>query len=330
MHGDLETDHDVLVTLHRFTLATAEQLHQLHGGTALIKQTQKRLTRLHADGLAEFVTLPQADQAKAWHLTAQGAAVAATFPEARRPSAQALDGEQLAVRHGREHLLDVGRIHAAFVADARTRGEGCGPLDLLPAPELPVEGGSVYRPAAELVLVSGEGGGVLGEGGVQRRACLPGLGVDDRLRQVTARAGAEDDPAVDQGHPAVQAVDVALRPAAGKSGALVESADSVVPAPAQPHRTTHQRGVEDRTAQIPVGGRGAAAARGQSQPVGRGGGIRVGAGGVGGHRAVPPEVGRPWRQVVEADAVSTGALTRVMDSAGLRNASQTKETPSDR
>ncbi|MFH9355562.1 hypothetical protein [Kitasatospora sp. NPDC017646] len=31
MRGDLETDHDVLVTLHRFTLATAEQLHQLHG-----------------------------------------------------------------------------------------------------------------------------------------------------------------------------------------------------------------------------------------------------------------------------------------------------------
>ncbi|MGW2378032.1 hypothetical protein [Kitasatospora sp. NPDC001683] len=49
-----------------------------------------------------------------------------------------LDGEQLAVRHGREHLLDVGRIHSAFVADARERGEACGPLDLLPAPALPV------------------------------------------------------------------------------------------------------------------------------------------------------------------------------------------------
>ncbi|MFD0277808.1 hypothetical protein ACFVHB_28405 [Kitasatospora sp. NPDC127111] len=34
MHGDLETDHDVQVSLHRFTLATAEQLHQLHGGAA--------------------------------------------------------------------------------------------------------------------------------------------------------------------------------------------------------------------------------------------------------------------------------------------------------
>ncbi|MFJ7250179.1 replication-relaxation family protein [Kitasatospora sp. NPDC098652] len=157
MHGDLETDHDVLVTLHRFTLATAEQLHQLHGGTALIKQTQKRLTRLHADGLADFVTLPQAGRAKAWHLTAQGAAVAATFPEARRPSAQALDGEQLAVRHGREHLLDVGRIHAAFVADARARGEACGPLDLLPNSEQSVAGSGVYRPAAELAYTAGTG-----------------------------------------------------------------------------------------------------------------------------------------------------------------------------
>ncbi|MEU9047169.1 MULTISPECIES: hypothetical protein [unclassified Kitasatospora] len=46
MYGDLETDHDVLVTLHRFALATAEQLHQLQGGAAGIKQTQKRMARL--------------------------------------------------------------------------------------------------------------------------------------------------------------------------------------------------------------------------------------------------------------------------------------------
>jgi hypothetical protein len=34
---------------------------------------------------------------------------------------------------GREHLLDVGRIHAAFVTDAlaRARGEAGGPLDLV-------------------------------------------------------------------------------------------------------------------------------------------------------------------------------------------------------
>ncbi|MFJ8473566.1 hypothetical protein [Kitasatospora sp. NPDC094011] len=62
-----------------------------------------------------------------------------------------------AVRHGRGHLLDVGRIHAAFVVDARTRGEACGPLDLLPAPELPVEGGGVYRPAAELTYTADTG-----------------------------------------------------------------------------------------------------------------------------------------------------------------------------
>ncbi|MFJ6385850.1 hypothetical protein ACIQI7_38330 [Kitasatospora sp. NPDC092039] len=36
----------------------------------------------------------------------------------RRP-----DTEQFAVRHGREHLLDTGPIHAAFVADTRQRGE---------------------------------------------------------------------------------------------------------------------------------------------------------------------------------------------------------------
>ncbi|WP_435652361.1 hypothetical protein [Kitasatospora purpeofusca] len=61
------------------------------------------------------------------------------------------------MRRGREHLLDVGRIHAAFVADARERGEACGPLDLLPAPELPAKGGGVYRPAAELAYTVGTG-----------------------------------------------------------------------------------------------------------------------------------------------------------------------------
>ncbi|WP_369185863.1 replication-relaxation family protein [Streptomyces sp. Y1] len=186
MHGDLETDHDVLVTLHRFTLATAEQLHQLHGGTAGIKQTQKRLTRLHTDGLADFVTLPQAGRAKAWHLTAQGAAVAATFPEARRTHAQTLDSEQLAVRHGREHLLDVGRIHTAFVADARQRGEDCGPLDLRPTPQLPV-GAAAYRPAAELAYTAGTG-----DQRHRLRAFVerhrPGVGAEETAAQLAACA----------------------------------------------------------------------------------------------------------------------------------------------
>ncbi|MFE4977748.1 replication-relaxation family protein [Kitasatospora sp. NPDC056651] len=95
------------MTLARFTLATAEQLHQLHGGQAGLKQTQKRMSRLHAEGLAEFVTLPQAGRTKAWHLTAAGAAVSATFPEARRPGHPAV-AEQAALRYGRGHLLDRG------------------------------------------------------------------------------------------------------------------------------------------------------------------------------------------------------------------------------
>ncbi|MQS16587.1 hypothetical protein F7Q99_31470 [Streptomyces kaniharaensis] len=76
----------------------------------LIKQTQKRRTRLHAEGLAEFVTLPQAGRAKAWHLTAAGSAVAATFPGARRSDAQAPAAEQLAVRHARSKAHDLGGV----------------------------------------------------------------------------------------------------------------------------------------------------------------------------------------------------------------------------
>ncbi|MFD0567807.1 replication-relaxation family protein [Kitasatospora saccharophila] len=137
MTGDLETDHAVLVTLARFTLATAEQLHQLHGGQAGLKQTQKRLSRLHTEGLAHFVTLPQAGRAKAWYLTAAGASATAAFPETRRPNgtgANAAAATEDALRYGRSHFLNLGRIHCAFVADARARGESCGPLDLTPPP----------------------------------------------------------------------------------------------------------------------------------------------------------------------------------------------------
>ncbi|MDH6710088.1 hypothetical protein P3T27_006837 [Kitasatospora sp. MAA19] len=182
----LETDHDVLVTLHRFTLATAEQLHQLHGGAAGIKQTQKRLTRLQAEGLAELVTLPQAGRAKAWHLTAAGSAVTATFPEALRPTAPVPGSENPAVQHGREHLLDIGRIHAAFVTDARTRGEACGPLDLVPAPELPT-GAEVYRPAAHLAYTAGTG-----DERHRQRAFIerhrPGVGDEQTAAQLAACA----------------------------------------------------------------------------------------------------------------------------------------------
>ncbi|MEE1783018.1 replication-relaxation family protein [Streptomyces sp. SP17BM10] len=156
MTGDLETDHDVLVTLARFTLATAEQLHQLHGGQAGLKQTQKRLTRLHTEGLAGFITLPQAGRAKAWHLTAAGASATAAFPETRHPdgTSAAAAAEPDALRYGRSHFLNLGRIHCAFVTDARTRSEDCGPLDLTPAPEYRAEDGQVYRPAAELAYTA--------------------------------------------------------------------------------------------------------------------------------------------------------------------------------
>ncbi|MGW4809225.1 replication-relaxation family protein [Kitasatospora sp. NPDC004272] len=157
MTGDLETDHDVLVTLARFTLATAEQLHQLHGGQAGLKQTQKRLSRLHTEGLAHFVTLPQAGRAKAWYLTAAGASATAAFPETRRPdgTSAAAAAEQDALRYGRSHFLNLGRIHCAFVADARARGESCKPLDLTPAPEHRAgPGGPLYRPAAELAYTA--------------------------------------------------------------------------------------------------------------------------------------------------------------------------------
>ncbi|MFI5649003.1 hypothetical protein [Kitasatospora sp. NPDC051705] len=73
------------------------------------------------------------------------------------------------------------------------------------------------QPVLLVVLLQGVLGvvGVLGEGGMQRRAGLPRLSVDNGLRQ-GARQGAEDDPALHQGHPAVEAVDVALGSAPGR------------------------------------------------------------------------------------------------------------------
>ncbi|WP_387319896.1 hypothetical protein, partial [Neobacillus sp. NPDC058068] len=106
------------------------------------------------DGTASRPLVPAVGRAKAWHLTAAGSAGAATFPETLCPSAPVPGSEKPAVRHGREPLLDVGRIHAAFVTDARARGEACGPLGLVPAPELPVASGGVYRPAAHLAYTA--------------------------------------------------------------------------------------------------------------------------------------------------------------------------------
>ncbi|MEV0535857.1 hypothetical protein [Kitasatospora sp. NPDC050463] len=77
--------------------------------------------------------------------------------KARRPGHQAAAAEQAALRYGRGHLLDLGRVHTAFVADARARGEGCGPL---PAPEHPAgPAGDMYRPAAELAYTATTTGG---------------------------------------------------------------------------------------------------------------------------------------------------------------------------
>ncbi|MFE7527693.1 hypothetical protein ACFU7Y_18545 [Kitasatospora sp. NPDC057542] len=102
-----------------------------------------------------FVTLPQAGRTKAWHLAGQGAAVTATFPEARRPDGPAAAAEQTALRYGRSHLLDLGRVHTAFVTEARQRGESCRPLDLVPAPEHRAgPDKDTYRPAAELAYTA--------------------------------------------------------------------------------------------------------------------------------------------------------------------------------
>ncbi|MFJ2864141.1 hypothetical protein [Kitasatospora sp. NPDC087314] len=56
--------------------------------------------------------------------TAAGSAVTAAFPEALRPGVPVPGAEKPAVRHGREYLLDVGRIHVAFATDACQHGEG--------------------------------------------------------------------------------------------------------------------------------------------------------------------------------------------------------------
>ncbi|WP_327072110.1 hypothetical protein OG196_00225 [Kitasatospora purpeofusca] len=63
--------------------------------------------------------------------------------------------EQIALRYGRGHLLDLGRVHTAFVTDARRRGESCGPLDLVPAPAYPTSPDTgPYEPAAELAYTA--------------------------------------------------------------------------------------------------------------------------------------------------------------------------------
>ncbi|MFE0462774.1 transposase family protein [Kitasatospora sp. NPDC058965] len=142
-----------------------------------------------------------------------------------------------------------------------------------------------------LVLGEGGAGGVPGEGGVQRRAGRPRLGVDDGLRQ-GARLGAVDDPHPPPGppsrpgrrRPSRSGRGPGRRPGGGcgcrrdRSGA------------ARSHRAPAGSRASG-PAQAPVGGRGTAAAWGRLQPIRCG----VEAGGIG-HRALPPGSGAGWRR----------------------------------
>ncbi|MFE0462556.1 hypothetical protein ACFW1A_25205 [Kitasatospora sp. NPDC058965] len=78
-------------------------------------------------------------------------------------------------------------LHTAFVADARQRGEDCGPPDLLPAPELPAGAGAAYRPAAELAYTASTG-----EERHRLRAFVerhrPGVGAEETAAQLAACA----------------------------------------------------------------------------------------------------------------------------------------------
>ncbi|MFE6553719.1 replication-relaxation family protein [Streptomyces sp. NPDC057746] len=97
-----------------------------------IEQTRRRLVKLHAEGLIDRVTLPQAGRTRVWFVTQYGAEVASEWPELRDWRPPRLAADRTAARLRVAHALVVTEIARAFVQDARRRGDVCQPLDWIP------------------------------------------------------------------------------------------------------------------------------------------------------------------------------------------------------
>ncbi|MFE4414685.1 replication-relaxation family protein [Streptomyces sp. NPDC056821] len=59
-------DRMTLAVLTQYRMATTEQMHRVIAPSVRIEQTRRRLARLHAEGLVDRITLPQAGRTRVW------------------------------------------------------------------------------------------------------------------------------------------------------------------------------------------------------------------------------------------------------------------------
>ncbi|MGX1487744.1 hypothetical protein RKD41_000003 [Streptomyces tendae] len=163
-------DRLALAVLAQHRMATAVQLHVMTAPGVRIEQTRRRLVKLRTEGLVDCVTLPQAGRTRVWFVTRYGAEVASEWPELRgwRPSRLVADRTAARLRVG--HALAVTQTAAAFVQDARRRGDVCQPLDWIPEVHHPLGGGEALIPDALLYYRCSRDAGGGGEGWVMLRA----------------------------------------------------------------------------------------------------------------------------------------------------------------
>lgn len=108
-------------------MATTAQLQQvlLPSNRPHVSRNLNQLMRLK---LVEHVVLPRSNRTRAWYLTSEGARLTQGLPELQgRPTYPITSASAASLRTA--HTLAAVRAHAAFVTDARRRGDEHGPFD---------------------------------------------------------------------------------------------------------------------------------------------------------------------------------------------------------
>lgn len=120
----------ILPFIAQHRMATTAQLQQvlLPNNRPHVSRNLNQLERLK---LVEHVVLPRSNRTRAWYLTSDGARLTQGLPELQgRPPYPVTSASAASLRTA--HTLAAVRAHAAFVTDARSRGDEHGPFDWTP------------------------------------------------------------------------------------------------------------------------------------------------------------------------------------------------------
>ncbi|MEU6680869.1 replication-relaxation family protein [Streptomyces sp. NPDC046925] len=120
----------ILPFIAQHRMATTAQVQQVLLPTNR-PHVSRNLNQLERRQLVEHIVLPRSNRTRAWYLTAEGARLTQSLPELQgRPPYPVTSATAASLRTA--HTLAAVRAHAAFVCDARRRGDEHGPFDWTP------------------------------------------------------------------------------------------------------------------------------------------------------------------------------------------------------